>query len=60
MKKSYTKGEEMKKEKKTETEIAFDKLLLKNEKIRKGARQAGKPRMYACYLEGIKKGKKGK
>lgn len=50
----------MKKQKKTETEIAFEKLLEKNENIRKGARQAGKPRMYACYLEGIKKGKRGK
>lgn len=58
MKKSYTKGEKMKK--KTESEIAFEKLLEKNENIRKGARQAGKPRMYACYLEGIKQGKRGK
>lgn len=54
------KEEEMKKEKKTEEEIAFEKLLVRNENIRKGARQAGKPRMYACYLEGIKKGKRGK
>lgn len=60
MKKSYTKGEKMKKEKKSETVIAFEKLLEKNEEVRKGARQAGKPRMYACYLEGIKQGKRGK
>ena len=58
MKKSYTKGDKMKK--KTESEIAFEKLLEKNENVRKGARQAGKPRMYACYLEGIKQGKRGK
>lgn len=50
----------MKKEKKTESEIAFEKLLEKNENIRKGVRQAGKPRMYACYLAGIKQGKRGK
>ena len=58
MKKSYTKGEKMKK--KTESEIAFEKLLEKNEEVRKGARQAGKPRMYACFLDGIKQGKRGK
>lgn len=50
----------MKKEKRTESEIAFEKLLEKNEEVRKGARQAGKPRMYACFLEGIKQGKRGK
>lgn len=50
----------MKKEKKTESEIAFEKLLVRNENIRKGVRQAGKPRMYACYLAGIKQGKRGK